>query len=285
MTASAPNNTGTGTGQVTALTNAKFDVSLTTPVASSTGWTRASRDALKDEGLVEFRESFTKKILKTPISSNLNVSSYKATEMDDKANFFYAIGQWSTASLQFESWMRSHFIESVFILMKTAKVEIPDPANPGQTIEQLQVLQISSLFKIWNSVTLDDVFNSCKTNFKYSESAVEPLNLNLSWEFIMANIDYDLCAIVNAELSSYLEINPTVAQSGPMAFHIIANRIIRCTTGLAHNVTTGLMGMGLCHFKGENVVDCVATLCSVLMFLGHGTFFPNINRYFARSFA
>ena len=31
------------------------------------------------------------------------------------------------------------------------------------------------------------------------------------------------------------------------------------------------MGMGLIHFKGENVVDCVATLRSVLMFLGHGT--------------
>ena len=268
---SAPNNTGTGAGQVTALTDAKFDVTLTTPIVSNTGWTRSTREALKDEGLVKFRESFTKKILKTFISSNLNVSSYKATEMDDKANFFYAIGQWSTASLQFESWMRTHFVDSVFVLMKTETIEIPDPNNPGQYIDQTQVLQIGSLFKIWNSVTLDDVFKSCETYFKFSQSTVEPLNLNLSWEFIMANIDNDLRAIVNAELSSYLETNPTVAQSGPMAFHIIANRIIRCTTGLAHNVTTGLMGMGLCHFKGENVVDCVATLRSVLMFLGHGT--------------
>lgn len=53
------------------------------PVAVATGWTRVAREALKDEGYVKFRKAFMKKILKAPISSNLNVSSYKATEMDD----------------------------------------------------------------------------------------------------------------------------------------------------------------------------------------------------------
>ena len=129
--------------------------------------------------------------------------------MNDKANFFYAIGQWSTASLQFELWMRTHFVDLVFVLMKTETTEIPDPANPGQTIAQTQVLQIGSLFKIWNSVTLDDVFKSCETYFKFSQSAVEPLNLNLSWEFLMANIDNDLRVIVNVELSSYYQTIPT----------------------------------------------------------------------------
>ena len=84
----------------------------------------------------------------------------------------------------------------------------------------------------------------------------------------MSNIDNDMHAIVNAELSSYFNSNATVAQSGSMAFYIITNRIICCMTGLAHNVITGLMGMCLCHFKGENVVDCVATLCKILLFLG-----------------
>ena len=56
-----------------------------------------------------------------------------------------------------------------------------------------------------------------------------------------------------------------------MDFYAIAIRIIRCRKGLAHNVVMGLMGMGLCHFKGKNVVDCVATLHSILHFLGHCT--------------
>ena len=40
---------------------------------------------------------------------------------------------------------------------------------------------------------------------------------------------------------------------------------------LAHNVTTGLMGMGVIHFEGEDVTMCVATLHNSLLFLGHGT--------------
>lgn len=115
------------------------------------------------------------------------------------------------------------------------------------------------------------VIKSCEIYYLYSDLVVEPQNLNFLWEFIMCNIDNDMRAIVNAESSSYIELNPMVAQSGPMAFHVIANHIIHCMSGLAHNVVTGLMGMGLCHFKGKNLVDCVATLCSVLMFLGHGT--------------
>ena len=56
-----------------------------------------------------------------------------------------------------------------------------------------------------------------------------------------------------------------------MAFWIIANRIIQSTDALAHNVVTGVMGMGLLHFKGENVLDAIATLCNVLLFLGYDT--------------
>ena len=271
MTAVAAHGTGTGTGQVVPLNDVKFDISSTTPAASNTGWTRTARAALKDEGLVKFREAFTKKVLKTLISSNLNVSSYKATEMDEKSNFFNAIGQWSSASLQIQSWMRTHFVDTVFVLMKTDNVSVPDPNNANSTIVEERVVQVDSLFKIWNTVTIDEVYRSCEIYYRYADSPVEAQNLNLSWEFIMTNIDNDMRAIVNAELSSYMNTNPTVAQSGPMAFHVIANRIIRCTTGLAHNVVTGLMGMGLCHFKGENVVDCVATLRSVLLFLGHDT--------------
>ena len=42
---------------------------------------------------LQFHKSFAKKMLKMLISTDLKVSSYKATEMDEKSNFFNAIGQ------------------------------------------------------------------------------------------------------------------------------------------------------------------------------------------------
>ena len=96
MSYAAPHGTGTGAGQVVPLKNVKFDIGAWALVVSNTGWARTSRAVLKDEGLVKFWEAFMKKILKTLISSKLNVSSYKVTEMDDKSNFW----QWSSVSLQ-----------------------------------------------------------------------------------------------------------------------------------------------------------------------------------------
>ena len=243
----------------------KFNVSRANPIAASTGYTRAARAALANDALVRFRETFAKKILKTLVSSNLNVSSYKASEMDDKNNFFNAIASWSGSSLQMQSWMRTHFVHTVFVLMKMSSTTAADG-----TVTR-EVHEVGDLFKLWNTVTLGQVFESCLIYYRYADSAVESQNLNLSWEFLMMNIDNDLRSIVNAELSAFMDRDPVVAQSGPMAFYVIANRIIRCTTGLSHHVVTGVMSMGLVHFKGENVVDCVATLRNVLLFLGHGT--------------
>ena len=250
-------------GGGTLLNDTQFDTAQAAPAQATTGWTRAARAALTNEGLVKFREAFAKKIVKVLLSANLGVSSYKPSEMEDKNNFFNAIASWSNASLQFEAWFRTHFVLNVFHLVHR---QTTTAAPPVVTIHQL-----GDLFKIWNTVTLEQVFLSCENYFRYSSTALEAQNLNLSWEFIMLNIDSDLRAAVNSEISGYIARNAQVAQSGPMAYYVIANRIIRTTEGLAHNVVTGLMSMGLVHFKGENVIDCVATLRNVLLFLGHGT--------------
>ena len=223
--------------------------------------------SLQNEGYVKFRDNFVKKLIKTPLSSNLQVSSYKAAEMDSKSNFFNAISGWSEASLYFQTHFRSHFVENVFQIVVVAQV--PDATNPGQNKDEVQ--EIGSLFAIWHTLTLDQVFASCRTYFNYSTTKLEAQNLNLSWEFLLANIDGDLRAAVIAEVSRFVIISPDAAQSGPMAFFVIATQIIRSSDALAHNVITGLMSMGLLHFKGENVVQCVATLRNVLLFLGHGT--------------
>ena len=246
-------------------TDVKFDLSQTSPKASSAGYTRSIRESLKNEGLVKFRDAFIKKLIKVPLSSNLLVSSYKPSEMGEKTNFFTTVSNWSEASLYLASWMRSHFVDNVFVLVEKT---ITQDAN-GQDIET--VAECGDLFKIWHQVTLQQVFDSCQLYFKYSASAVEAQNLNLSWELILANVDSDLRATIIAEVGRFIPENADCAQSGPMAFWVVANRIIRTTEALSHNVISGLMGMGLIHFKGENVIQAVSIIRNVLLFLGHNT--------------
>ena len=239
-----------------------FDLSQAAPKAATTGYTRQLRAGLSDEGYVKFRDAVVKKIIKTPLTSNLQVSSYKPSEMDSKSNFFNVIANWSQASLKFEAWMRTHCVHTVF--------DVVEATIDATTASNSTIRSIGNLFKNWHTLTLDQVYASCEAMYNYSSDVVEGQNLNLSWEFLMANIDQDLQAGVIQELSRYVQVNPDIAQSGPMAFHVIANRIIRATDALAHNVVTGVMGMGLIHFKGEDVVECVSVLRNVLLFLGHG---------------
>ena len=241
-----------------------FDFSQANPVATHGGYTRANRAALANEGLVKFREHFVKRLTKTPLSSNLTASSYKPAEMTDKNNFFNAISSFSTFTLRFQAWLKTHYADNVFTIIKR---DWSDANN--QYLNTTTVL--GDLFNNWNTLTLEEVFNSCTTIMRHSDLAVDIQNLNITWELLLANIDEDLRAHVLAEASSFITRNADCAQSGPMAFAIIAKRVIHASDALAHHVFSGLMTMGLVHFKGKNVVECVSILRTVLVFLGYGT--------------
>ena len=146
--------------------------------------------------------------------------------MDNKENFFHAISGFTHASLQMEAWMRTHFVKNVFVIQEIQVTNAT--ANPPTR----GVIEVGDLFKIWNTLTLKQVYQSCKIYLNYSMSVVKAQNLNLSWEFIMANIDNDLRMAILAEVSEYMDINPDLAQSGPMAFFVTANRIIRVLDAL-----------------------------------------------------
>ena len=60
---------------------------------------------------------------------------------------------------------------------------------------------------------LQQVFNSCCLFKHCASTAVELENLNLSWELIMENIDKDLKAAVNTEVSHFLVMDLNHAQS------------------------------------------------------------------------
>ena len=252
----------------TTINGVEFDLSQTNPKANTTGWTRDEREALAKEGLVKFKDSVVKKVIKTPLSSNLSVSSYKPSEMDSKNNFFYALSQWSVAALLFRAFLKSHYLSTVFTIVRKVIVVTPSTTQGQPDTRTPTVERVGDLFDDWHSLTLEDVFASCKLHFAYSTSAIEAQNMNLSWEFLLANVDQDLKASVIAEVSRFLQDSPEAAQSGPMAFYIIANRIVRSSDALAHHAVSGLMAMGLIHFKGEDVIECVAVLRNVLLFLG-----------------
>ena len=156
------------------LTNVTFDLTQNAPKAASTGYTRAIRESRKEEAYVKLREVFVKKVIKTPLSSNLQVSSYKASEMDNKENFFHTILGFTHASLQMEAWMCTHFVKNVFIIQEIQVTNAT--ANPPTC----GVVEVSDLFKIWNTLTLKQVYQSCEIYLNYSASAVEAQNLNLS---------------------------------------------------------------------------------------------------------
>ena len=107
--------------------------------------------------------------------------------MDNKENFFHAISGFTHASLQMEAWMRTHFVKNVFIVQEiTVTNATANPPTCG-------VVEVGDLFKIWNTLTLKHkMYQLCEIYLNYSTSAVEAQNLNLSWEFIMANIDNNL---------------------------------------------------------------------------------------------
>ena len=85
------------------LTNVDIDLIQTAPKASSTGCTHTGHEGLKGEAFVKFHGAFAEKVIKTLLSSNLQVSSHKALEMDNKDNFFHVILDLMHASLQMEA--------------------------------------------------------------------------------------------------------------------------------------------------------------------------------------
>ena len=83
----------------------------------------------------------------------------------------------------------------------------------------------------------------------------------------MNNIDAELRHFVLSEVEAFPD---HVGQTGPVAFFLVANKIVTGTTNLSHNVLSAIMVLELRHFAGENVSECVFILRNVLKFLNYG---------------
>ena len=236
------------------------------------GYSRTTRSTLTGEALIKVKESAVKKILRTPLSDNVQVTTFDPVDMKDKGNFFNFVGNWRSDSKTLIQHMRAYYMHNVFQLMKH-KVSLrllpdgtPDLDNNGNRQYDHAVHDEGSLFDLWHNVEVKAVAHSVKCYAEHAED-VDRQNLQWSWEFFMANVDDDMRHFIMSEVEAYPD---HIGQTGPMAFYILSNKIVNSTNSLAHNIVNGVMKLRLHHFDGENVGDCVFVLRNVLKFLNHG---------------
>ena len=127
---------------MTAVSGIPFDVFQTAPVASLAGWTCDNRKKLKDDGLVTFHQNFVKKIVEVKVAPHLQVSSFEASKMENKNNFFNCIGSGSQLSLRFDFWLCTHQVKSIFNIIKEG--DVPDLTNPTAAVHDIVKLVICS---------------------------------------------------------------------------------------------------------------------------------------------
>ncbi len=91
-------------------------------------------------------------------------------------------------------------------------------------------------------------------------------NLEWSYEFILNNCDDDLRVTLIQECSAL----GSVGRTGPMAFYLLANKVIKTQANFSHNIISSMLLLSLKHFEGESVPDCVKVIRNMLTMLNYG---------------
>lgn len=144
--------------------------------------------------------------------------------------------------------------------------------NPPGSISQL--VDGGDILRRWHMMKLDDVVHSVDLILTYVTNQVDLQNLAWSFKYLLDGCDSDLKTFV---LSKTSHLDPDIARSGPVAFMVIAQRMIQTTENLAQKVINGFIALRLTHFEGKNVVEAIFTVRNVLKFLRYGeveTFAP-----------
>ena len=231
------------------------------------GYTRTSRKALKDEALVKVKFSAVRKIIDPPFSSIAQITSFDPAHMKESSSFFNFIGGWRSDTMMLQQHVNAFYMGNVFtrvVIEERERLVGGAPLDPPEL--ENQVIAYDDMFECWHNLTIDQVAESCRIYSHHAED-VDRQNLQWTWELILANVDPDLRHYIISEVDSY---PPEIGQTGPMAFYVMASKIISTSSNLAHNVITGIMCLELKHFDGEDVQECVFVLRNVLKFLNYG---------------
>ena len=286
----------------------EFDTAAA-PSGISHGYTKAQRDALADETLIKVRNQVIKTNLSAKLTKGLQVTTYNPADMKDSNNFFNFVSQWETVILAIETHLKTYYMESPFTLYvrhetrpdidavrayefalgeflresaanggdgasyvdSTTATAVNRPTAPAGTVT---ISDGGDIIRNWHTMTLQQVCDSVKLQLEFVADDVHRQNLVWTFSYIMDGLDADLKAFVLSKIS---KLTPDIGRTGPVAFMIVAQRILQTTENLAQKVINGFIALRLTHFEGDNVIECIFTLRNVLKFLRFGeaeTFAP-----------
>ncbi len=270
------------------------------PAAVNHGCTKAQRDALADDQLVKVCDLAVKTNLDAELTKGLQVTAHDPSDLKDSNNFFNFVSQWETVILQMETHFKTHCMESPFTLhcredtapteaqLQTHEMELAafltasaaaggtplvfndgtnDIYRPNPPTGAMTIRQGANILRDWFSMTLQHVTESVALQLDFVSDATHRQNLVWSFQCIMDGLDADLKTFVLSKISN---LDPAIGRTGPVAFMIVAQRILQTTENLAQKVINGFIALRLTHFEGENVIDAIFTLRNVLKFLRHG---------------
>ena len=287
-----------------------FDTTRRITTSLSLGYTKAQRDGLADAELIKVRDAAVKTNLTAKLTKGLQVSTYNPTDLKDPNNFFNFVSTWESVILQIDTHLKTFHMQSPFSFFKEevtnpTEAELRDhefdlstflmesAANGGNALSYtdtasgnvvnrppaptgtVTLVHDGNILTAWHTLTLDQVAASVRLQVDYVADPVHRQNLSWSFQYIMDGLDADLKAYVLSKIAAIPDSR--VGRTGPVAFMIVAQRILHTTENLAQKVINGLISLRLTHFDSENVTEAIFTVRNVLKFLRYGepnTFAP-----------
>ena len=273
------------------------------------GHTEASRQALADDTLIKVHDLATRSNLPAKLTKGLQVTTCDPTDMKNPNNFFNFASTWEATVLSIEQQFETYFMSGPFVL--SCLVRIPpteaetlaykleltgflassaehggdahghvDPVlgtrvgRPNPPQDGVNIEEGGNILRDWHTMTLDEVAKHVENILVLVDNPVQLQNLSWTFKHFLDCCDTDLKTCVLSKIS---HLPSDVGRTGPVAFIIIAQRMIQTTENLAQKVINGFIALRLTHFKGENVVDAIFTVRNILKFLRYGeatTFAP-----------
>ena len=162
----------------------------------------------------------------------------------------------------------SNYVPAKPEVLAVAAVDPIYEDRPTEPPVSVAITDGGDILRNWHTMTLAEIVESVKAQNKYVSDKTHRQNLAWTFDYIMDCLDADLKMYVLSKLASIND--PVASRSGPVAFMIVAQRIIQTTENLAQKVINGFIALRLTDFEGENVVEAIFTVRNVLKFLRYG---------------
>ena len=138
-------------------------------------------------------------------------------------------------------------------------VTVNRPVQPAGT---LMLSSGGDIICNWHRMTLAQVCESVCLQLDMVNNNVHHQNLVWIFSYIMDGLDADLKAFV---LCKIFKLDTNIGRTRPIAFIIVVQRVLQATENLAQKVIDGWIALRLTHFEGKSMIECIFTLCNMLI--------------------